>query len=223
MSSIIRLRDTYHGIGVFGRGVFTNDKVGGRTYAGQMRNGHACGLGVLTWSDGSKGYAEHGPDGQCDGRYLVRWADGDTWYSLFERGEEKDSADLSADGTCEYNGESCRADYPPFVALQAKVLPIKARSPLVPPQPPLFMPPFFAPTARQSVPSAIVLALAGAGDDPRRQGAHLPPPPSACVGLVAQQLAKQMHRASDLDDAAGGRVHHACATTACVVHPCTRS
>ena len=47
---------------------------------------------------------------------------------------------------------------------------------------------FFAPAARQSVRSAIGLALAGAGDDPRRQGAHLPPPPSACVGLVAQQL-----------------------------------
>jgi hypothetical protein len=53
MSSIIRLRDTFHGIGVFGRGVFTNDEHG-ETYAGQIRDGYACGLGVLTWSEGSK-------------------------------------------------------------------------------------------------------------------------------------------------------------------------
>jgi hypothetical protein len=79
MSSIIRDGDTFHGIRVFGRGVFTNDEYGYvRTYAGQHRDGYACGLGVLKWSDGYKGYAEYGPDGQFDGRYLRRDADRDT-------------------------------------------------------------------------------------------------------------------------------------------------
>ena len=77
MSSIIRYGDTFHGISVFGRGVFTNDTDGRRTYAGQCKDGHACGLGVVTLPDGDKEYAEHGPDGKCDGRCLRRWADGD--------------------------------------------------------------------------------------------------------------------------------------------------
>ncbi len=59
------------------------------TYAGQCRDGHACGLGVVTWSDGDKEYAEYGPNGQCDGRYLFRWAHGGTYYDLFEHGESK--------------------------------------------------------------------------------------------------------------------------------------
>jgi hypothetical protein len=88
MSSIIRVADTYRGISVFGRGVFTHDKWGGRTYAGTCKNGHACGLGVVTYSFGRKDYAKHGPDGQFDGRFLGRFAHGDTdCYRLFERGE----------------------------------------------------------------------------------------------------------------------------------------
>jgi hypothetical protein len=51
MSSIIREGGTYHGISVFGRGVFTNDTYGW-TYAGQCKDGYACGLGVLTYSIG---------------------------------------------------------------------------------------------------------------------------------------------------------------------------
>jgi hypothetical protein len=51
MSSIIRFGDIYHGISVFGRGVFTNDD---HTYAGQCRDGYACGFGVLTWPNGDK-------------------------------------------------------------------------------------------------------------------------------------------------------------------------
>ena len=62
--------DTYHGISVFGRGVFTDDTDGRWTYAGQCKDGYACGLGVLTWSNGFKQYAEHGPDGQYDGRHF---------------------------------------------------------------------------------------------------------------------------------------------------------
>ena len=67
MSSIIEDGDTYHGISVFGRGVFAHDEYG-RIYSGQCKDGYACGLGVTTRSDGDKSYAEHGPDGQYDGR-----------------------------------------------------------------------------------------------------------------------------------------------------------
>ena len=51
----------------------------------------------------------------------------DAGYRLYEHGNVKERAWLYADGTCEYEGEACRADFAPFVALQAKVLPIKAR------------------------------------------------------------------------------------------------
>ena len=98
MSSIIRRGDTFHGISVFGRGVFTDEH--GFTYAGQIRDGYACGLGVATLSKGTKEYAEHGPDGQCDGRCLRRWADGDTDYVLYERRKLKDIAVVYADGRC---------------------------------------------------------------------------------------------------------------------------
>jgi hypothetical protein len=127
MSSIIRVGDTYHGISVFGRGVFTNDEYGGRTYAGQCRDGYACGLGVLTLSSGSKVYAEHGPDGQSDKRYLVRWAHGGTYYFLFERGNPKDSARVFADGRCSYNAEDCAPDDPRLLALIAQVAPVEVR------------------------------------------------------------------------------------------------
>jgi hypothetical protein len=132
MSSIIRDGDTFHGISVFGRGVFTSDKYGRRTYAGQHRDGHACGLGVLTYSGGSKGYAEHGPDGQFDGRNLRRFAYG-TFYYLFERGEEKESAVVSAGGRCYYNGEVCAPDDPRLIALIALVAPVEVRPAAQPP------------------------------------------------------------------------------------------
>jgi hypothetical protein len=127
MSSIIRAGDTYHGISVESRGVFTNDEYGRWTYAGQCKDGHACGLGVTTWPDGAKVYAEHGPDGECDGRYLGRLADGDTWYRLYERGEEKDSADVYADGRCTFNDVVCAPDHPRLLALIAQVAPVEVR------------------------------------------------------------------------------------------------
>jgi hypothetical protein len=145
MSSIIRAGDTFHGISVFGRGVFTLiDKYGGRvTYAGQCRDGHACGLGVLTHSDGSKVDAEHGPNGQWDGRCLGRWTGG-TGYVLFERGAEKESATVYADGRCRYNRETCEPDDPRLLALVSQVAPVEVRpaaraphSPLDPHSPPL--------------------------------------------------------------------------------------
>jgi hypothetical protein len=127
MSSIIRAGDTYHGISVFGRGVFTDDKYGGRTYAGQCKDGYACGLGVLTGSGGNKVYAEHGPDGQYDRRRLGRYTDGNTGYFLYERGKPKDSAGVYADGRCEYNGEACAPDDPRLLALIAQVAPVEVR------------------------------------------------------------------------------------------------
>jgi hypothetical protein len=82
MSSIVKNGEPFHGICVFGRGVFTNaeGEHGRRTYVGQIRDGHACGLGVTTYSCGSKDYAEHGPDGLCDGPTLYRCAGGKTGY-----------------------------------------------------------------------------------------------------------------------------------------------
>ena len=114
------------------------------TYAGQCRDGSACGLGVVTDSYGSKFYAEHGPDGKYDGRCLGRFSHGDTGYRLYERGEAKDSATVSADGRCVYNFVVCAPDDPRLLALIAQVLPVEVhpatqpptrdRSPLAPKQ-----------------------------------------------------------------------------------------
>ncbi len=138
MSSIIRAGDNFHGISVFGRGIFTNH---GHTYAGQHRNGYACGLGVLTWSTGDKEYAEHGPDGQCDGRCLVRNSDGHTGYGLYERGEQKASAFVFANGTCMYDGVACAPDDPRVLALIAQVAPVEVRPAAPTNHPPLASPP----------------------------------------------------------------------------------
>ncbi len=125
MSSIIREGDTFHGISVFGRGVLTDDY--GVTYAGQYRDGYACGLGVLTWSDGDKEYAEHGPDGRYDGWCLDRWTGGGIYHYLYERGEQTDSAVVYADGRCVYNGVTCAPDDPRLLALTAQVAPVEVR------------------------------------------------------------------------------------------------
>jgi hypothetical protein len=135
MSSIIRRGDiyhsgTFHGISVFGHGVFTGDE-DGETYARQCRDGHACGLGVATDPDGSKAYAEHGPDGKLHGRWLARSrarnAVETTRYRLYERGKGKESADVSADGRCWYNFEGCAPDDPRLLALIAQVAPVEVR------------------------------------------------------------------------------------------------
>jgi hypothetical protein len=124
-------------------GVFTNSK--GTVYAGEIAGGYPC-VGVATDTEGSTEYVECDANGKSHGRYLDCDARGDTVYYRYEHGSEKESAILRADGRCEYNWEACRADYAPFVALQAKVVPIKARPPLVPPTA-AFVPHFFAPTA----------------------------------------------------------------------------
>ncbi len=125
--------DTYHGISVDGRGIFSKKGDRGMTYAGQHRDGYACGLGVLTWSDGSKEYAEYGPDGHR-GRCLYRSARGINHYSLYERGEWKVWAGVFADGSWQYNGrgisanhENCEPDDPRVLALIAQVAPVEVR------------------------------------------------------------------------------------------------
>ena len=123
---------TYHGTADGDCGVFTRPETGS-AFAGSHANGCAR-VGVNTKTSGRTEFVECDADGKSDGRALACDADGDTWYYLFEHGESKEEAVLRADGTCGYNGEDCRADFPPFVQLQAKVLPIKARPQS--PQPP---------------------------------------------------------------------------------------
>ncbi len=111
-------------------GVFTRS--GGLVYAGQIAGGSAR-VGVLTRTNGTTTFAECDADGKEHGRELACGAGGDTWYFRWEHGSQKEHAVLSADGTCAYDGKACRADYAPFAALQAMVVPIKARPALVPP------------------------------------------------------------------------------------------
>jgi hypothetical protein len=137
MSSIIWSGHAYHGIRVFGRGVFTNEYGYVRTYAGQIREGYACGLAVLTLSSGTKVYAEHGPDGKCDGRCLGRYDHGDTNYRLYERGKRKEYVIVYADGRCKYSDVACAPDDPRLLALIAQVAPVEVRPAAPAPHPPI--------------------------------------------------------------------------------------
>jgi hypothetical protein len=167
MSSIIRDGDTFHGISVESRSVFKNKF--GDTYAGQCKDSYACGLAVLTLSDGTKAYAEYGPDGKYDGRYLGCYAHGDTVYYLFERGEEKEYALVWADGRCEYNGEACAPDDPRVLALIAQVAPVVVRPAAPAPHPQI---------AAHSHPSNRPMDQAGSFC-PRRR--WRPPRPPRCI------------------------------------------
>jgi hypothetical protein len=121
-------RTTLHGIGSRDRGVFKNSTVGvfknsTVTYCGQIRDGFACGLGVLDFGD-TKIYAEYGPDGKCHGRYLDRGYGG---YYVFDHGEVKERGwTYSNDACCEYDGAFCAADNPRLLALIAHVVPVEA-------------------------------------------------------------------------------------------------
>ena len=125
MTEIKYCGDTYIGTAEDEHGVFT-DPNDGSVYAGKIADGCAS-VGVGTWPSGNTDYAECDADGRWHGRVLRCYAGGDTRYALWEHGRPKEQAYLNADGTCEYNGEACRADFAPFLALQAAVLPIKAR------------------------------------------------------------------------------------------------
>ena len=133
---------TYRGTAEGDHGVFTNSY--GDVFAGQIAGDFAR-VGVHTWTSGTTHFVECDADGKEHGRVLGCTAGGDTVYRLCDHGSTKESAWLYADGTCRYNGTVCRADFAPFVALQAQVVPIKARPPLVAPTAAL-MPHSFAPT-----------------------------------------------------------------------------
>lgn len=122
--SIVRNGYTFRGTGVVDRGVFTDRS--GETYAGHIKDGFACGLGVTACS-GSIIYAEHGPDGKFDGRYVDQSTGGMfTGYVVFERGARKQQAWLWADGECHYNDEECAPDDPRLLALMERVGPVQA-------------------------------------------------------------------------------------------------
>jgi hypothetical protein len=141
MTEIKAFGGTYVGTAEGDHGVFTSSD--GDVYAGEIAYGYPC-VGVRTDINGITVFAECDADGKEHGRELACTAGGDTRYGRWEHGSEEEQAWLSADGTCEYNGEECRADFAPFVALQAMVVPIKARPPLVPPTA-AFVPHFFLP------------------------------------------------------------------------------
>ena len=187
MSSIIRFGDTYHGISVFGRGMFTNH---GHTYAGQCKDGYACGLGVTTYRHGSKKYAEHGPDGKYDGRYLHRDAGGYTFYRLYERGKAKEYAVVLADGTCTYNHVVCAPDDPRLLVLMAQVAPVEVRPAARAPHPQL------PPTRPQAIVRPARFAAAGA----RRRRGHRGAPARRTPSLVSVRhtptAAKHSHAAA---------------------------
>jgi hypothetical protein len=129
MSTIMRDGHTFHGVGVCGYGVFVCKGLFIETcrYSGQIRDGHACGLGVLE-RDCGKCYAEYGPDGKIHGRYLYlsSEANGLAGYILFERGVPQDRAWVHHTSEGEYNGEYCAPDDPRILALIARVAPVQA-------------------------------------------------------------------------------------------------
>ena len=125
MAAINAFGSTYRGTAEGGYGVFT-DPSDGHVFAGSHADGCPC-VGVDTDTDGNTAFVECDADGKRHGRNLTCWTDGDTWYYLYEHGSLKEEAVLCADGTCTYDNKDCRADFAPFVALRAKVLPIKAR------------------------------------------------------------------------------------------------
>jgi hypothetical protein len=179
MSSIIRDGDTIHGISVFGRGVFTNDDDVYRwTYAGQCKDGHACGLGVHTYRDGRKDYAEYGPDGKFDGRCLDRHACGDTDYFLYERGKSKEYAAVYADGRCRYNHVACAPDDPRLLALIAQVTPVEVRPAAPAPHLPLAP---HSPPSNRPMDRPARFALVGAGGRRGHRGAPHRRTPSLVV------------------------------------------
>ena len=185
MSSIIRHGMTFHGISVESRGVFTDD---GDTYAGQCRDGHACGLGVLTWSDGTKEYAELGPDRKFDGRYLFRNADLHTYYCLIERGMVNDEANVFADGRCNYNLEVCAPDDPRLLALIAHVGPVEVR-PAAPAST------RHSPPSNRPMDQPARFALVGAGDRRGHRGAPPRRTPSR-VAVRHNPTVVALHRAT---------------------------
>jgi hypothetical protein len=124
MTEIKLWYSTWCGTAEGDHGVFTRSD--GTVYEGKIADGFAC-VGVATWTNGNTHFVECDADGKEHGRWLGCTALGYTVYRLYEHGSRKEHAVLCADGTCEYDSKACRADFAPFVALQAMVVPIKAR------------------------------------------------------------------------------------------------
>jgi hypothetical protein len=215
---------TYVGTAEGDHGVFTNSD--GDVFAGQIAGDAAC-VGVATHTSGSTLFVECDADGKYHGRVLACDADGDTRYRRYEHGREKERAVLYADGTCGYNSKACRADYAPFVALQAMVVPIKARPSTSAPNSRLSLCRIFHPAiARQSVQSAMFRhsqALATTHADKVRTCRLRHQPARALWRSNCQTNAPRVQPGRHT----GGRKLYACGTTAHVVHPsavpCTRS
>ena len=136
---------------------------------------------MTTHSSGSKAYAEHGPDGQYDGRHLYRTAGGYTAYSLFERGNRKDFAYVSANGTCMYNYVACAPDDPRLLALIAQVAPVEVR-PAAPAHKPANRPPL-APKQSSD----------GSADSFRPRRRWRPPWPPRCTPSLLPSLVVAWH------------------------------
>jgi hypothetical protein len=214
MTEINAFGDTFVGTAEGDHGVFTAS--GGRVFAGQIAGDCAC-VGVATWTNGSTAFAECDADGKAHGRVLDCFAGGDTRYHRYEHGSLKEVALLYADGTCYYHGKVCRADYAPFAALQAMVVPIKAR--------PTTSAPHSRPYSRirpHRPPVGPIGHCLGTRRSWRR-----PTPTRCALAASAISLRGPCGTATCQTNAprvqpgrhTGGRVHYACGTTACVVHP----
>ena len=193
---------TFVGTAEGDHGVFTSSY--GRVFAGQIAGDYPC-VGVETDTSGHTYFVECDADGKEHGRGLVCYAFGHTYYRRYEHGSRKEYAVLRADGTCTYNGTACRADYAPFVALQAMVEPIKARPALVAPNSRLYAAFFRPQPPLDPVPSAIVFGT-------RRSWRR--PTPTRCA--LADSVISSLH---------GPRVtlHSSCQTNAPRVRPGRRS
>ncbi len=189
---------TYRGTAEGDHGVFTHST--GRVFAGQIAGDYPC-VGVFTWTNGNTLFVECDADGWSHGRVLRCDAGGDTGYNRYEHGSLEEWAVLRADGTCAYNDKDCRADYAPFVALKAKVVPIKARLRTNAPTAALLYAAFFPSHRPQIGPIGHCFGT--------RRSWRRPMPTRCAVAASAISLrgpcgtatAKQMHRASNLDDA----------------------
>jgi hypothetical protein len=206
---------TYRGTAEGDHGVFTHGD--GTVFAGQIADGFPC-VGVLTNTTGATFFVECDADGKEHGRELVCTAGGDTVYSLYEHGRNKEYARLHADGTCAYNGKACRADYAPFVALQAMVVPIKARPSTRAPHSRLYAA-FFRPHRPPIGPIGHCFGT-------RRS--WRPPTPTGCApSRLRHQPAWALWHSNCQTNAprvqpgrrTGAKMLYACATAACVVHP----
>jgi hypothetical protein len=198
---------TFRGTAEGDHGVFTDSF--GAVYAGQIAGDHAC-VGVATLTDGDTWFVECDADGKVHGRWLGCFAGGDTHYRQCEHGSGKERAVLYADGTCEYDGKDCRADYLPFVALQAMVVPIKARLRTNAPTAASLYAAFFPSHRPQIGPIGHCFGTRRSWRRPMPTRCALAASAISLRGPRGTATAKQMHRASNLDDApAEGCTTHA--------------